>query len=224
MSQERQASADPGYKTQPLEAPGVSGYLPQGGHRRRDPFARVVAREPRLVVPMRDVQCYECGKNCQIPVAALSAVCPHCFAHLSTANVTVKPGTHHLQIHTLGDVKIPECVELSRLHVVCHNLTIAGCVKGTLRATGILTLQGRAELEGQLTASKLIVAGGARAQVRPGISVDEAELSGSLSGRLYARGEVHIRHSGKLDGDCRATSLRLDHGAVHIGTRELIKR
>ncbi len=220
MSDLQQASADPGYSVRPLEAPGASGYLPQNERRRRLPFAREYVREPLPEVPMREVLCYECGRSCQIPKAALSAVCPHCFAHLNAVNITVRPGTHHLQVRTLGDVKIPASVELSQLHVVCHNLAVAGCVKGSLRAMGTLTMQGHAEMEGQLSASKLVVLGGAHAKVSPGISVDEAELSGCLTGRLHAKREVRIHTHGKLIGHCKAASLQLAHGAAHEGTWE----
>ncbi len=218
MIDERQASADPGYVTQPLEAPGVSGYLPQGGRRRCDPLARPLQREPHVVVPTREVVCYECDKVCRIPAAALSATCPHCFAHLSTGDVTLKPGTHRLHVRTLGNVKIPDGVELSHLDVVCHHLQVAGCVNGALRATGSLTLTGHAALSGKLIAHTLVVQRGANAQVSPGISVEQAELHGALCGLVHARGHVRIHATGQLTGPCRAASLQIDPGGRHAGT------
>ncbi len=222
MIDARQASADPGYITQPLEAPGVSGYLPQGGHRRRDPFSVSVEREPRVSVPTREVVCYECNKTCSIPSAALSALCPHCFAHLNTSNVTVKPGTHHLHVRTLGDVKIPANVNLSQLDVVCHNLSVAGCVGGSLRATGTLSLSGHAVMGGKIIASLLVVQRGATAEVKPGISAERAEIHGTLIGRLHARGAVHIFTSGQLTGSCSTASMQIDPGGRHVGVCETL--
>ncbi len=220
MIDDRQASADPGYATRPLEAPGVSGYLPQGGHRRRDLLARPPQRIQRAVVPTREVVCYECGKVCRIPVSALSATCPHCFAHLNMDNMTLKPGTRHLHVRTLGDVKIPAHVELSQLDIVCRHMQAAGRISGTLRATGTLTLAGEASLTGKLIADTLVVQRGAHAHVSPGISVNQAELRGTLRGRVHARGGAHIYASGKLIGPCSVALLQIDPGGQHIGPRE----
>ncbi len=223
MSEVRQAaSSGAGYDTVPLESPELSGYMPQGNHARRGFFnPGTVRREPRLAVPMREVVCYECGRSCSIPVAALSAACPHCFAHLNAMDVTVKPGTRHLDVRTLGDVKIPAGVELSRLRVSCRHLTLAGRVSGTLHSTGTLTMQGQAFADGQIEAVRLIVRERAHAQVQPGISCDEAELHGELTGCIHARGVVRIASGGKLLGECCSTELEIDPGGKHEGKFEV---
>ncbi len=223
MSEARQAApVKTGYDTKPLESPELSGYVPQGSRARRGFFnSGAVQREPRLVVPMREVVCYECGKTCSIPVAALSAACPHCFAHLNAMDVTVKPGTRHLDVRTLGDVKIPAGVELSRLRVSCRHLTLAGQVSGTLHSTGILTMQGQACADGQIEAARLVVRERARARVQPGISCDEAELHGELTGCIHARGVVRILSGGKLLGECRSAELEIAPNGRHEGMWEV---
>ncbi len=221
MIEARMTSADSGFITRPLEAPGFSGYLAQGGHRRRDPLAPPVERESRVAVPMREIVCYECGKTCSIPAAALSAACPNCFAHLNTDNITLKPGTHRLHVRTLGNVKIPAGVELSGLDIVCHHLHGAGRVAGNIRATGTITLVGHATVGGNLIADELIVQRGAKAEVQPGISVEHADVHGALSGRVYARDSVHIYPGGKLNGPCCTPYLQVDSGGRHIGIREI---
>ena len=221
MIEARMASADSGFITRPLEAPGFSGYLAQGGHKRRDPLAPPpVERESRVAVPMREIVCYECGKTCSIPAAALSASCSHCSAHLNTDNITVKPGTRHLRVRTLGDVRIPSSVELSGLDVICHHLHMAGRVNGTLRATGNVTLAGHATVGGKLVADELIVQRGAKVEMQSGISVEHADVHGAFSGRLYARDSVHIYPGGKLNGPCCTPYLQIDPGGRHIGARE----
>lgn len=224
MSEPRQVpSAHRDYHTSPLETSEVSGYMPQGKYVRRDADEVVVRHESRLKVPTREVVCYECGKPCLIPDAALSTICPHCSSHLNAADVTVRPGTRHLDVRTLGDVRIPAGVELSQLRVACRHLTLEGRVSGSLYSTGTLTLQGQALAAGKLNVARLVVRSRAHACVRPGISCIDAELHGELVGGIHARGVVHILSGGRLIGECCSAGMRIDPGGKHEGTRKEYK-
>ncbi len=217
MSRRKQAPTV--YKTQPLVAPGISGYLPEEARGFRDPFAPVVERETRVAVPTREVVCYECGKKSLVPRAALSAHCVHCCAHLTMTDYTLKPGARRLNIRTLGEVTLPSHVELSLLTVVASRMKASGKVNGIkLRVTDTLTLDEKAELDGQVRAAKLLVRKGARARVSPGLSVESAEVQGTLQARVHAAKYVHVCDGGALIGDCHTPELRLEPGAVHRGT------
>ena len=218
MIQSRQASAAAGYKTTPLVAEVISGYLPESERGSRAAFLPGRGeRSPRVAVPTREIVCYECGKRSRIPVAALSAHCVHCCAHLNTADVTLKAGSRRLTVRTLGDVILPAEASLSHLSIVCRNLTIAGKAEGNIRCNGVLTLRGEARINGQARAEKLLVESGARAECSPGISVQCAEVDGYMEGRVHAQDYVHISKNGALAGDCRGARLMVDPGGVHRG-------
>lgn len=219
MHRARWAARRAGYQTQPLEVPTVSGLLPEEDRKLRGLYALPPkdAREERVAVPTREVVCYECGKHSRIPIAALSAHCVHCRAHLNTADITLKPGSRRLTVRTLGDVTLPANVELSHLSITCRNLTVSGKGEGTLRCTGELTLRGSAQLEGQVQAGMLCVAAGAKASVQPGATTHEAEIEGQLTGRLHVKGLLHIGKGGRLTGDCHASQLIVDPGGRHDG-------
>lgn len=216
------AGDTPGFSrfyTKPLVVPVVSGYLPVGERKQRGLFAASAAerREERVPVPTREVVCYECGRKSRIPVAALSAHCVHCRAHLNTADVVLKPGSRRLTIRTLGDVSVPAHVELSKLSIVCRNLTVSGKAAGSLHCTGELTVRGQAVVEGQILAASLLVAAGAQASCSPSISVETALVEGRLSGRVHAAESVHIGRAGVLEGDCRAEHVSIEPGGLHKG-------
>lgn len=216
------AAARAGYSVTPLESPTVSGLLTEKERRLRG--GRGVyglpprdAREERVAVPTREVVCYECGQRSRIPVAALSAHCVHCRAHLTTADFILKPGSRRLTIRTLGDVTLPANVELSRLSITCRNLTINGRGEGTMRCSGVLTMRGAARLTGQVQAGRLCVAAGAEAQASPGISAESAEVEGKISARLHIKDILHIGKGGCVVGDCHCPSLSIAPGGLHEG-------
>ena len=212
------------YRTEPLVVPGISGYLPEKARGGKDPFAPVVEKESRVVVPTREVTCYECGKKSRIPVAALSAHCVHCCAHLTLTDYRLMPGSKRLTRRTLGEVVLPAQTELSLLSIVSGRMVVAGKATGVkLRVMDVLEMEGKAVLEGQVQAGRLEVKKGARVQVSPGLSVESAEIKGMLTARLHATGCVHVRDGGALVGDCHAPDLRLEPGAVHRGTWYPIK-
>lgn len=209
----------PKYDTQPLVVPVVSGFVPVDERKKRGLFTPVYpgVREERVQVPMRTVVCYECGRRSQIPEAALSAHCVHCRAHLSTADVELKPGTRRLRVRTLGDVTLPADVTLSHLNIVCRHLTLAGTASGSLRCSGTLTLRGDARVDGQVQATSLVVPPGAAVAITPGATVDDAEVGGRLVGSLHALHSVHIASGGELVGDCQTPRLVVDPAGSHRG-------
>lgn len=210
----------PGYRTQPLVVETVSGLLPEEDRRLRGAFALAPsgARQQRVAVPTREIVCYECGERSRIPAAALSAHCVHCRAHLNTGDITLKPGSRRLSLRTLGDVTLPAGVELSHLHITCRNLSVSGRGEGSFRCTGTLTLRGPgARLAGQVQASLLSVPSGTRAEISPGVAVEDALIEGRLVGRVSAQGALRIGQSGCLVGDCHTPLLEMEPGARHDG-------
>lgn len=207
------------YYVKPLVVPVVSGYLPAGARGRRGIFAPSApeGREERVAVPTREVVCYECGKKTHIPAAALSAHCVHCRAHLNTANIVLKSGTHRLTVRTLGDVSVPANVALSKLSITCRNLNVSGKASGTMHCTGEIHLRGKAVVEGQVQGATLVVAAGAQASCSPAISVETAQIEGRLKGPLHASGTVYIGRAGVLEGDCRAEHVHYELGGRHVG-------
>ncbi len=207
----------PEYKTEPFIVPSVSGLLPVGERDRRVALTSFDVRERKVQVPSREVVCYECGRRSHVPAAALSANCIHCHAHLNMSNIEMKPGTRRLTVRTLGNVTVPSDAVLSHLSVVCHNLRIDGRASGSFRCSGTLTITHDTRIEGSVQANKLVIAKGVNVILTQGAILQTAEISGRVTGRLSARGEVRLLRGGELCGDCVSASLHVDSGAAHLG-------
>jgi hypothetical protein len=132
---------------------------------------------------MRDVTCYECGKESQVPAAALSANCIHCHTHLNMADVEIRPGSRRLTVRTLGNVHVPAATVLSHLSVVCNNMDVDGRVSGSFRCTGTLSLNASMVLDGAVSAGKLVVDKGAEVELTVGAAAEQVEIYGRLEGR-----------------------------------------
>lgn len=171
----------------------------------------------RRVIPTRSVVCYECGAVSEVPLAALSAHCRHCHAHVALGDVTLYPGSPKTRIRTQGDVRIHANAVLSHLDVACHRLDMFGKASGTFRCTGTLSISSQTLIEGNIEAHTLHVRKKAHVTLRREARVRDACISGMLEGSLSATGTVHIAKTGTLLGDLRAAHLTIEPGGVHRG-------
>ncbi len=202
----------PEFRTEPLIVPVVSGLLPAGERVRRVALTSFRSDDERVQVPMREVECYECGMSSQVPSAALSANCIHCHAHLNMANVEIRPGSRRLTVRTLGNVHVQAGTTLSNLSVVCNNMEVDGRVSGAFRCTGTLSFNTSTRVEGSISAHKLVVDKGVELELAVGAVAESAEIYGSLTGRLQCKGLLHIYRSGSYAGVCKAADVQVDPG------------
>ncbi len=197
--------------------PVVSGLLPESERNRRVALTSFVPRTENPQVPKREVICYECGLHSQVPVAALSANCMHCHAHLKMTDVDLKPGAQRLTVRTLGNVTVqPEAV-LSQLSIVCNNCTLYGRGSGAYRCSGTLRVSCNNRIEGSVQAKRMLVDKSTDVVLTQGVTTDELEVYGRLTGRVVANKCIVIHRGGELYGDCYAPSLSVEEGGVHRG-------
>lgn len=192
--------------------PTVSGLLPEGERDRRAALTSFRPDDARVRVPMRDVVCYECGRTCQVPLAALSANCIHCHAHLNMADVEIRPGSRRLTVRTLGNVHVPSGTVLSNLSIVCNNMVVDGRVSGSFRCSGSLSFNASAVVDGSISAGKLVVDKAAEVELLVGAAAENVELYGSLKGRLQCKGKLHVYRGGAYEGVCKAADVVVDPG------------
>lgn len=202
----------PEFRTEPLIVPTVSGLLPEGERDRRAALTSFHSDESKVQVPMRDVVCYECGRECLVPSAALSANCIHCHAHLNMADVEIRPGSRRLTVRTLGNVHVPAGTVLSNLSVTCRDMVVDGRVSGTFRCSGTLSLNTSMRMDGSISAGKLVVDKGAEVELVVGAAAEDVDLYGSLKGRLQCKGVLHVYRGGAYEGVCKAADVVVDPG------------
>ena len=197
----------PEFRTEPLIVSTVSGLLPEGERDRRAALTSFRTDESLVMVPMRDVVCYECGQSCHVPSAALSSNCIHCHAHLNMADVEIRPGSRRLTVRTLGNVHVLPGTVLSGLSIVCNNMEVDGRVSGSFRCMGTLSFNVSSVVEGSISAGKLVVNKGAEVELMVGAVAESVGLYGSLKGRLQCKGELHVYRGGAYTGVCKAAEV-----------------
>lgn len=202
----------PEYRTEPLIVPTASGLLPEGERDRRVALTSFQSDTGRAQVPRRRVVCYECGRESEVPAAALSANCIHCHAHLNMANVEIRPSSRRLMVRTLGNVNVQSGTVLSNLSIVCNNMEVNGRVSGSFRCSGTLSFNVSAVVDGSISAGKLVVDKGAEVELSLGAVAEEVALYGSLKGRLQCKGQLHVYRGGSYAGVCKAADVVVDPG------------
>lgn len=207
----------PEFRTEPLISPLSSGLLPEGERDRRAALTSFRTESASAAVPTQEVVCYECGKRSEVPAAALSANCIHCHAHLSMADVELKPGSHRLTVRTLGNVTVPQDTVLSHLNITCGNMTIHGRVSGVLRCAKTLRFCNSMRVEGSVKAAKLVVDKDAEVVLSEGATVKEATVSGRLTGEITAKGKIVVTRGGELVSLCSAEDIVVEPGGRYFG-------
>lgn len=202
----------PEFRPEPLIVHTDSGLLPEGERDRRAALTSFRADESRVQVPMREVVCYECGRCCQVPAAALSSNCIHCHAHLNMADVEIRPGSRRLTVRTLGNVHVQAGAVLSNLSIVCRDMVVNGRVSGSFRCSGTLTFNVSTVVDGTINVDKLVVSKGTEVELLVGAAAETVALYGKLKGRLQCKGGLHVYSSGSYEGVCKAADVVVDPG------------
>ena len=202
----------PEFRTEPLIVPTASGLLPEGERDRRVALTSFQSDTGRAQGPKRRVVCYECGRESEVPAAALSANCIHCHAHLNMANVEIRPSSRRLMVRTLGNVNVQSGTVLSNLSIVCNNMEVNGRVSGSFRCSGTLSFNVSAVVDGSISAGKLVVDKGAEVELSLGAVAEEVALYGSRKGRLQCKGQLHVYRGGSYAGVCKAADVVVDPG------------
>ncbi|MFI3243878.1 MAG: polymer-forming cytoskeletal protein [Akkermansia sp.] len=212
--------------TDPIISPEISGLLPEDEWGNWVPN---IARKRRLMrdyaerkVPTRRVQCHQCEKFADVPLRALSAICPFCHTHLQMGDFVLKSGMRRNKLRTQGDVVIHADANLSRLNLVCTNLVMKGVGDGYINCRGKLTVYSKPHMHQSVKAGHLDMRLFSELRLENGIHVEKADIRGELRGFIHATGVVRIRRGGVLIGDCRALVLQIDSGGRHIGHFEQI--
>ncbi len=188
---------------------------------------------PRVTVPRywrsinqpekRSVTCYECEQSCDVPMRALSALCPHCRSHMQLVDITVKPTSRRSHINTQGKITISSDCRLSNLRLQCNKLVIKGNIDGLINCRGELVISGSPTLTQPLRAGKLIITSTGRLHAHAAIHADEVIIHGSLEGYVHAKHSLRIAAGGNLQGNCRSPVLSIAPKGNHVGRWEQTK-
>lgn len=112
----------------------------------------------------------------------------------------------------------PESEELPEIHsVISRDIVVEGDIEAreAIRIEG--TVKGSVHSTGEVRVENTAV-------VEAGIRAERIVIRGKVTGDVEAVGRLVIDGDGKLYGNCVASSIRIDEGAVFEGRSELRKK
>ncbi|MFW5805419.1 MAG: bactofilin family protein [Bacteroidales bacterium] len=102
-------------------------------------------------------------------------------------------------------------VEANRLNIVGEGTSVNGDIKsdGDVRIDGVIT--GNSNIQG-----KLVI--GNKGKVNGEIDCKNAEISGTVEGKLFVKELLSLKSSAVIKGDIKTTRLAIEPNAVFTGT------
>ncbi|KXG76392.1 hypothetical protein AN618_16320 [Fervidicola ferrireducens] len=91
-------------------------------------------------------------------------------------------------------------------------------IKGTIRATGVLRIEGRIEGELESTGDIIIAETGV---VNAQLKARNAVIAGEVNGNVFLSGKLEIKSSGRVLGDLKVEGLTVEDGAFFEGRCEM---
>jgi cytoskeletal protein CcmA (bactofilin family) len=91
-------------------------------------------------------------------------------------------------------------------------------IKGNLKFSGELTLEGK--MEGEVQTDGLLNLGDS-AVVTGNINAQSVVVRGKLTGNINAKDKIEIKSKAELFGDIRATKLVVEEGVTFVGKTEV---
>lgn len=157
--------------------------------------------------------CFECGRRCEVPVAAVSLFCPWCNAPIEISSYEVTGLQTHM-IRTRGPVIIQTRARYDGLKLVAGRLEVQG-VLASEYACEDLILGRLARLEMPGSQRRIQVVSGGRVEMAFSMSAVDACVGGVLEIKsLELSGTLYIPRGGAVVAErVNAGGLVLEKGA-----------
>jgi cytoskeletal protein CcmA (bactofilin family) len=174
-------------------------------------IAKLVVRET-----FRDAACFACGHKQTVSTAAQSSLCPQCGSYIDLRDFKIS-GPFGRSIQTQGDIEVLAKGEVSAAKVACHSAYIEGKLRGALVASHEVRFKTKEKVLGAVETPKLIIEKRCDCEFARPIKVQNAEISGRISARLFCDGQVKINKGGVLEGTVFAKSIVVEKGGIFSG-------
>src|SRR5438552_16510720 len=91
-------------------------------------------------------------------------------------------------------------------------------IKGNLRFSGELTLEGK--MEGEVNSDGTLILG-ETGIVHGNVNVNTIVIRGKINGNIAAKDKIEIKSKAEVFGDIRATKLAIEEGVTFVGKTEV---
>jgi cytoskeletal protein CcmA (bactofilin family) len=168
----------------------------------------------------KQVRCFDCGTDLEVPVAAESTMCKRCSSHVDLRDYQITQ-TFSKNFRTYGRLVIEEKGYVLNTDSRVGDAVIKGRMIGKLIAERTLEIHSTARIKGTLTTGRLIVPVGNQFRWAEALRVGAAEIGGELVANLQSAGTVLLRSTARFFGDVEAGGLVVESGAIFVGAARI---
>ncbi len=190
-------------------------------HFRLEEALRPAPQPQGPAIVQRTVRCFECGTTLQAPVAAESTLCKRCGRHVDLADYRIT-ATVSKNFRTHGRLVLEEKGYILNTDSYVGEGVLKGRLIGKIVAVGTLEIHSSANIKGTFQAGCLVVPAGHHFRWPAPLELGGADIAGELVATLRTTGTVHLRSTARFFGELAAANLRVESGAVFVGTAKVV--
>jgi cytoskeletal protein CcmA (bactofilin family) len=176
------------------------------------------ARKPAFEV--RQIHCFECDAELEVPVAAESTMCKRCSRHVDLRDYQITQ-TVSKNFRTYGRLVLEEKGYLLNTDSLVGEAVLKGRFIGKLVAKRWLEIHSTASIKGSFATGRLVIPAGSHFRWKEPLSVGGAEIGGELVANLRSPGTVVLKATARMFGDVEAADLVVESGAVLVGATRI---
>jgi cytoskeletal protein CcmA (bactofilin family) len=176
--------------------------------------------KPKQEIERKQVTCFQCGTELEVPTAAESTMCKRCSSHVDLRDYQITQ-TVSKNFRTHGRLVLEEKGYILNTDSLVGDAVIKGRFIGKITAVRTLEIHSSASIKGTFSTGRLIVPAGTHFRWPDALQIGGAEISGELAANLQSQGTIVLKSSGRLFGDVEAANLVVESGAVYVGSARI---
>jgi cytoskeletal protein CcmA (bactofilin family) len=180
----------------------------------------VRAKPAKPAIEVRQIRCFQCDTELEVPVAAESTMCKRCSSHVDLRDYQITQ-TVSKNFRTYGRVVVEEKGYLLNTDTLAGEVVLKGRFIGKMMAKRWLEIHSSAYIKGSFSTGKLIIPAGNHFRWPEPLAIGGADISGELAANLKATGTVVLRATARLFGDVEAGGLVVESGAIIVGAARI---
>ena len=177
-----------------------------------NPVRKAVVAAPE----QRRVTCFDCGAELELPASADSTMCRRCSHYVDLKDYRIANAVSK-NFKTKGKFSVETKGYVFNTEAIVGEAVIKGRFLGKLSVENSLTIYSTAQIQGGITAAKLIIPAANHFCWLETLKVGSAEIAGEFTGQLQAEGGIILKATARIFGDVEAQSLVVEEGAVVVG-------
>jgi cytoskeletal protein CcmA (bactofilin family)/DNA-directed RNA polymerase subunit RPC12/RpoP len=184
------------------------------------PKASKVPKAPKPEIALRQVSCFQCGTELEVPTAAESTMCKRCSSHVDLRDYQITQ-TVSKNFRTYGRLVVEEKGYILNTDSLVGEAVIKGRLIGKIVAHRSLEIYSTAAIKGSFNTGRLIIPAGNSFRWPELLRIGGAEVNGELVANIQSSGTVVLKSMGRLFGDVQAGNLVVESGAVFVGNAKI---